>query len=72
MVAQLLATLPPRERLVIELRFGLTGDDPYTLEEIGKVFDTTRECARQILVKALKKLRVPHRSRKLEGFLDRR
>jgi RNA polymerase primary sigma factor len=51
-----LASLPDRERRVIELRFGLTGQQPCTLEEVGKAFGVTRERIRQIENNTLKKL----------------
>jgi RNA polymerase primary sigma factor len=51
-----LAALPEREREVIEMRFGLTGDRPYTLEEVGRAFNVTRERIRQIENHTLKKL----------------
>ncbi|MGH2855970.1 MAG: sigma-70 family RNA polymerase sigma factor [Solirubrobacteraceae bacterium] len=51
-----LAALPVREREVIELRFGLTGERPYTLEEVGRAFNVTRERIRQIETHTLKKL----------------
>jgi RNA polymerase primary sigma factor len=51
-----LAALPEREREVIELRFGLTGQRPYTLEEVGRAFNVTRERIRQIESHTLKKL----------------
>ena len=51
-----LATLPQREREVIELRYGLTGKRPYTLEEVGRNFNVTRERIRQIENHTLKKL----------------
>ena len=51
-----LAALPEREREVIELRFGLTGERPYTLEEVGRAFNVTRERIRQIENHTLKKL----------------
>lgn len=63
-----LRTLTPREERIIRLRFGLYGDQDYTLEEIGSTFDVTRERIRQIEAKALTKLRHPSRSRKLEHF----
>jgi len=56
-VASWLDTLTADERKVIMLRFGLDGDDPQTLEDIGKVFGVTRERIRQIEQKALNKLR---------------
>jgi RNA polymerase primary sigma factor len=51
-----LATLPVREREVIEMRFGLTGERPFTLEEVGRAFNVTRERIRQIENHTLKKL----------------
>jgi RNA polymerase primary sigma factor len=51
-----LAALPTREREVIEMRFGLTGERPYTLEEVGRAFNVTRERIRQIENHTLKKL----------------
>ena len=51
-----LSALPAREREVIEMRFGLTGERPYTLEEVGKAFNVTRERIRQIENHTLKKL----------------
>jgi RNA polymerase primary sigma factor len=65
-----LATLPPKERRVIELRFGLIDGHSHTLEEVGWEFGVTRERIRQIEGKALRKLRHPHRSRKLREYLD--
>ncbi len=55
-VGRVLAALPRREREVIELRFGLTGGRPRTLEEVGKAFNITRERVRQIENRTLKKL----------------
>ena len=59
---KVIATLNDRERRIIALRFGLTGEEPQTLEEVGKHFDLTRERIRQIEAKALSKLRHPSRS----------
>jgi RNA polymerase primary sigma factor len=55
-VRRALSTLPKREREVIEMRFGLSGDQPSTLEEVGRAFDVTRERIRQIESHTLKKL----------------
>ena len=55
-VQRALDSLPERERLVIELRFGLRGEQPYTLEEVGQTFGVTRERIRQIENNTLKKL----------------
>jgi RNA polymerase primary sigma factor len=59
---KVLATLNDRERRIIGLRFGLTGQEPLTLEEVGKLFGLTRERIRQLEAKALAKLRHPSRS----------
>lgn len=66
-----LGSLTPREQKVLELRFGLNDGRPRTLEEVGKVFDVTRERIRQIEAKALRKLRHPSRRKKLKDFLER-
>ncbi len=66
-----LHTLTPREREVLNLRFGLADGYSRTLEEVGRQFAVTRERIRQIEAKALRKLRHPIRIRKLEGFLER-
>lgn len=66
-----LGTLTPREQRVLELRFGLNDGRTRTLEEVGNVFDVTRERIRQIEAKALRKLRHPSRSNKLKDFLER-
>jgi len=55
-VRRALDALPQREREVIEMRFGLTGARPYTLEEVGRAFNVTRERIRQIENHTLKKL----------------
>ena len=65
-----LATLTERERKVLTLRFGIGDGYPRTLEEVGKIFNVTRERVRQIEAKALKKLRHPIRAKKLKNFLD--
>lgn len=65
-----LSTLTPREKKVLELRFGLQDGRNRTLEEVGKEFNVTRERIRQIEAKALRKLRHPSRSKRLKDFLD--
>jgi RNA polymerase primary sigma factor len=65
-----LTTLTKRESKVLNLRFGIIDGSPRTLEEVGKIFNVTRERVRQIEAKALRKMRHPTRSRKLQGFLD--
>mgnify|MGYP000625711830 FL=1 len=66
----LLKDLKDREREVIILRFGLRDGHPRTLEEVGKIFNVTRERIRQIEAKALRKLRNPVRSKKIKDFLN--
>ena len=65
-----LATLTQRERRVIELRFGLKGEHPRTLEEVGQKFNVTRERIRQIEAKTLAKLKAYRDSQRLRDFLD--
>ncbi|MCI6973566.1 MAG: RNA polymerase sigma factor RpoD [Clostridiales bacterium] len=65
-----LDTLTPREKKVLELRFGIVDGRTRTLEEVGKEFNVTRERIRQIEAKALRKLRHPSRSKKLRDFLN--
>ncbi len=67
---EVLATLTERERKVLKLRFGVNDGYPRTLEEVGSIFNVTRERVRQIEAKALRKLRHPTRSRKLKTFLE--
>ena len=67
---EVLETLTEREQKVLRLRFGLDDGRARTLEEVGKVFNVTRERIRQIEAKALRKLRHPSRSRKLKDYLD--
>lgn len=65
-----LAGLTAREAKVLRMRFGIDMNTDYTLEEVGKQFDVTRERIRQIEAKALRKLRHPSRSEVLRSFLD--
>ena len=69
-LAEVLATLTERERKILEMRFGLVDGYERTLEEIGKMYNVTRERIRQIEAKALRKLRHPTRLRHLQGFLE--
>ena len=69
-VEDVLDTLTPRERRVVQLRFGLIDGHPRTLEEVGRRFGVTRERIRQIEAKALRKMRHPSRRNKLEAYLD--
>jgi RNA polymerase primary sigma factor len=70
-VRQILKTLTPREEKVLKMRFGIDVASEHTLEEVGKDFGVTRERIRQIEVKAIRKLRHPSRSKKLESFFDK-
>ncbi len=67
---EVLGSLTEREEKVLRLRFGLGDGYPRTLEEVGSVFNVTRERVRQIEAKALRKMRHPTRSRELKTFLD--
>jgi RNA polymerase primary sigma factor len=69
-VGALLGTLPPREQLVLELRFGLADGHAYTLEEVGKRLGVTRERARQMEHRALGKLRQEQGIERLRAYLD--
>ncbi|HPJ72729.1 MAG TPA: sigma-70 family RNA polymerase sigma factor, partial [bacterium] len=69
-IRQVLKTLTGREAEVLKLRFGIEDGSPRTLEEVGKIFNVTRERVRQIEAKALRKMRHPTRARKLQGFLE--
>lgn len=68
-IQEVLSELNERERKVISLRFGIDDGYPRTLEEVGNIFEVTRERIRQIEAKALRKLRHPRRSRKLRDFV---
>ena len=70
-VREILKTLTPREEKVLKMRFGIDVASEHTLEEVGKDFSVTRERIRQIEVKALRKLRHPSRSKKLESFFEK-
>ena len=61
--------LTPREKDVISLRYGLTTNEPCTLEEVGCMFNLSRERVRQIQSKAMRKLRRPHIAKRLKGWL---
>ncbi len=65
---EVLKTLNEREEKVLRYRYGLDDGSPKTLEEVGKIFNVTRERIRQIEVKALRKLRHPSRRKKLEDY----
>ena len=67
---EVLQSLAPREREVIELRFGLKDGTPRTLDEVARLYGITRERIRQIEARGLLKLRQPGRSCRLEEFAD--
>ncbi len=69
-IKTVLNTLPAREQKVLRMRFGLDDGYSHTLEEVGYVFQVTRERIRQIEAKALRRLRHPSRSRKLKDYID--
>src|SRR5258708_867982 len=69
-IAEVLRSLTPREREVIELRFGLKDGQPRTLDEVAKCYGITRERIRQIEARSLLKLRQPIRSQRLAGFAE--
>jgi RNA polymerase primary sigma factor len=69
-VEGVLKTLSHREREIIKLRYGLGDGFCYTLDEVGHIFQVTRERIRQIESKAIRKLRLPTQSKALVGFLD--
>ncbi|MCI0521540.1 MAG: sigma-70 family RNA polymerase sigma factor [Chloroflexi bacterium] len=68
-VNEVLTTLPAREARILRLRYGLDGNRPYTLEELGAKFGLTRERIRQIEGSALRRLRNPCRARQLNDYL---
>jgi len=69
-ISQILSELTPREEQVLRKRFGIGEPSDHTLEEVGKLFNVTRERIRQIEAKALRKLRHPGRSHALRSFYD--
>jgi RNA polymerase primary sigma factor len=69
-MSNVLSTLTRREEKVIRLRFGLGDGCPRTLEEVGSIFNVTRERVRQIEAKALRNLKHPSRARKLTGYIE--
>ncbi len=68
-LSDILATLPPREVRILQLRYGLLDGETYTLEEVGRKLGVTRERVRQIEAQALSRLRHPAHARKLRDFL---
>jgi RNA polymerase primary sigma factor len=70
-IDRILCTLTPKEEKIIRRRFGIGGDAPHTLEEVGLEFDVTRERIRQIEVKAIRKLKHTSRSKWLREFIEK-
>jgi RNA polymerase primary sigma factor len=69
-MAAVLASLSPRERLVLELRFGIMDGKEYTLREIGDMLSLTRERVRQIQAGAMKNLRLQRNRERLESYIE--
>jgi RNA polymerase primary sigma factor len=67
---QVLSSLPERERRILELRYGLTGEDPMTLEQVGKALGVTRERVRQMELKTLRRLESFRVARALRDSLE--
>lgn len=67
---EILMTFPQRERDIVIMRFGLNGNDPMTLDEIGKKIGVTRERVRQIESKVIRKMQHPKNRRLLQDFLE--
>jgi RNA polymerase primary sigma factor len=70
-IDRILCSLTPKEEKIIRKRFGIGGDIPHTLEEVGLEFDVTRERIRQIEGKAIRKLKHPSRSKWLREFIEK-
>jgi RNA polymerase primary sigma factor len=70
-IDKILCSLTPKEEKIIRKRFGIGGDIPHTLEEVGLEFDVTRERIRQIEGKAIRKLKHPSRSKWLREFIEK-
>ena len=69
LIEEVLDDVTPRQRKVLCLRFGIGMTQEYTLEEIGTVFNVTRECIRQIEAKAIRHIKHPYRSDKLRELV---
>jgi len=69
-VINALNILPPKERKVLELRFGFIDEEDKTLEEVGLALEVSKERARQIEVRALKKIRRFATAKRLADYLD--
>lgn len=68
LINEAIASLEPREQIIIRLRYGLDDGKPKTLEEVGAMFNITRERVRQVEQKALKKLRSPRLSKPIRNY----
>lgn len=68
-IKEILAELPEKERTILEMRFGLNGREPMTLEEVGEIYGVTRERIRQIEKRAIRRLKLPSRLMKLKDFV---
>ena len=64
-----IAELPPREKQIVQLRYGLDNTEEHSLQEIGSILNLSRERVRQLEARALNRLRHPARSKKLSEFL---
>ena len=69
-ISEVLDSLEEREKQIVQMRFGLDGTEPKTLEEVGKRFKVTRERVRQIEIRILNKLRHQQRSKTFREYLD--
>ncbi len=67
-VRDVIANLTPRERKILEMRFGLIDSEAHTLEEVGREFDVTRERIRQIEAKALERIQKHEGIKKLKDY----
>jgi RNA polymerase primary sigma factor len=70
-IDKILCSLTHKEEKIIRKRFGIGGDIPHTLEEVGLEFDVTRERIRQIEGKAIRRLKHPSRSKWLREFIEK-
>jgi RNA polymerase primary sigma factor len=71
-IEEMLASLTPREARILRWRYGLSGERPLTLKEIGTKIGVSRERVRQIAAQVLRKLRHPRYRRQLQSYLDER
>jgi RNA polymerase sigma factor (sigma-70 family) len=67
-LSEVMADLPEREKLILTLRFGLGGREPYTLAQVGELLDVSAERIRQLQEAALRRLQIPRKLRRLETF----